>query len=505
MSIQKLSLISKKENVGKLLMVIDATVPSWLVDVIVVLANLYPSKEISLIINEEKSTDDKFKWFLSCFIFLERYIFRQRFKNFNSMNIYDVKFPSSIGLKPYSHEALDELEADDLIFNLTKIKIDKYSRRVVSVDGVDCAVGTTGIISFVDQYMKNDRALIVRSHQGVIWKHLFQTKEYSLDKNIGFFKAALKQAIECLWVSERQIVNEQESPTDNNNSSLETYWLRWVLKRLFKWLCKTVFFKRWIVLLKLPDGRVKRLKPTSHNGWADPFLVQQNLFVEEIDNKSGKGHLAQVQLDENGDCVTAKSIVNEPFHLSYPNIFKYNNEWLMVPESASAKQLRLYKSNFFPQHWNLSKVLVDDARLLDTTLFLNDGFWWIFATVKVLDEGSSFDQLFLFYTKDLLNGNWKPHKQNPVITNSSQARPAGKIYRADNRIYRPSQDCFANYGAAVNINEIVALTTSEYKEQLIKRLTPLDYGVKGLALHTFNFDNGWEVLDLQLWSPRFPS
>ena len=41
-------------------------------------------------------------------------------------------------------------------------------------------------------------------------------------------------------------------------------------------------------------------------------------------------------------------IINEPFHMSFPNVFKFENEFYMMPENSESNQLRLYNAVDFP-------------------------------------------------------------------------------------------------------------------------------------------------------------
>ena len=104
------------------------------------------------------------------------------------------------------------------------------------------------------------------------------------------------------------------------------------------------------------------------------------------------------------------------------------------------------------------------------------------------------DELYLFYADDLFATNWHSHPQNPICTSSRKARPAGKIFIRDNKIYRPSQDCSGIYGRGLNINEIIKLSETEYEERLIKKILPAssDY-IKGV--HTFNFTDEIMLID----------
>ena len=48
-------------------------------------------------------------------------------------------------------------------------------------------------------------------------------------------------------------------------------------------------------------------------------------------------------------------------------------------------------------------------------------------TLLNLKELQLHNELYLFYSDNLLSQNWKSHPMNPVISDVKRARPAGKI------------------------------------------------------------------------------
>jgi hypothetical protein len=84
-----------------------------------------------------------------------------------------------------------------------------------------------------------------------------------------------------------------------------------------------------------------------------------------------------------------------------------------------------------------------------------------------------------------------------VVSDVRSARPAGRLFRRDGLLLRPSQDSSIRYGYALNLNHITKLTKYEYEEKLLERLVPPSNG-KFLATHTYNFRDDLAVLDVLL-------
>ena len=111
--------------------------------------------------------------------------------------------------------------------------------------------------------------------------------------------------------------------------------------------------------------------------------------------------------------------------------------------------------------WRLDRVLLDGLTALDATLHIEDGLFWLFANVMEGHEDRG--QLWLFSSPSL-DGEWRPHPRNPIVTDPGTARPAGRLFRREGVLIRPSQDCSRGYGEAVVLNRVDALSPSEYRE-----------------------------------------
>jgi len=251
------------------------------------------------------------------------------------------------------------------------------------------------------------------------------------------------------------------------------------------------------------------LKLEAPNGsyWADPFVVYEMgrfyLFVEEYFYKTGLGHLAVLKPDQEGHYQQSEVILKKPYHLSYPFVFKHDVEYFMIPETKSEKVIQIYRCTDFPDRWEFVTNIMENVAAADTTVFYYHNKWWLFTSIDTLNNADiSFSELFLFHTDDLFSGRWESHPQNPIVSNISQSRPAGRIFEHDGMIIRPSQDSSGGYGKAVNLNQIVKLNDTEYEEKLVTRIAP-DWDSKLAGMHTFNSANGFYILDACKLRRRF--
>ena len=268
--------------------------------------------------------------------------------------------------------------------------------------------------------------------------------------------------------------------------------------------------EQWIMMLAKNDEASKpnfafehfhRIMPPKSEFWADPFLFEHEnkhfLFFEVFPFKRDLGHLSCMEINEDGTFGEVVKILERPYHFSYPNVFEFEDKVFMVPETGGCERIELYEAKSFPYEWELKHHLMEGIRAYDSTFIEHNGIWWMFANVAETEKCATNEELHLFYSDSPISQNWKPHPANPINTFASSSRPAGKIYKEDGKLFRPSQDCAGSYGAAINICEIVTLNKDTYEEKIISKRKP-DWDKSLIGLHTLNFDSKYSVIDVIL-------
>ena len=268
-----------------------------------------------------------------------------------------------------------------------------------------------------------------------------------------------------------------------------------------------LYFDQWTILYSFNDQiaeslwRYKRITPPKDRFWADPHPVYKDgkyyIFLEEYLYKENKAHIAVIELDESGHHGPARPVLEKPYHLSYPSIFEYEGNHYMLPESIANRTIELYKCTSFPDRWEFQMNLMKDVSAADATLYFYNGKWWLFANMVEHEGASTWDELYLFYSDQLLSEDWTPHPENPVVSDARNARPAGALFEIDGSLYRPAQNCQYRYGYGFNLNKITCLSETEYRETPVAHVTP-DWAKDIVATHTFNRANRLSVIDCQI-------
>jgi hypothetical protein len=227
--------------------------------------------------------------------------------------------------------------------------------------------------------------------------------------------------------------------------------------------------------------------------YADPFVVEADgkhwVYFEDFDYATQRGKIscAEVRDGRLGEALVA---LDRPYHLSYPCVFRDNGTWYMIPETASAGTVELYRCTRFPNMWEFERELLRGSAV-DTTVWIENGVYWFFVTFWE-QRGNAF-QLWL-YSAASLDGAWKPHPANPISTDIRLARGGGAIFRHEGKLFRPSQDCSGEYGRSMTLNEILVLDQEQYREE--PRVTVDPVWMKGLVgTHTYSRAGAVEFID----------
>ena len=273
----------------------------------------------------------------------------------------------------------------------------------------------------------------------------------------------------------------------------------------------------WHLLYNISDGSelyssrygsFRKLLSPDGIFWADPFIIAEDdnyyIFVEEFIYKKNRAHISVLKLDKDGNYLNSRKIIERPYHMSYPFVFKIENTYYMVPETSKNRTIELYKCIVFPDKWEFERNIMENISAVDTTLFQYNNKWWLFTAIDQTDNISGCSaELFLFFTDDILSGKWESHPLNPVVSDIRIARPAGKIFIENGEICRPSQNCAGRYGVGFNINHVTKLTENEYEESVITEVKPL-WDKKLRGTHTLNFDRDFTVIDVYSFRKRNP-
>lgn len=326
----------------------------------------------------------------------------------------------------------------------------------------------------------------------VLFRGAFATKYYYLlnqasvlDRSNVYLKSLLRQ------IAETDRLPEPEPPVPYFNRLFKTpnwreqsFYLLQLVPRLLTNVSGKILGgsrPRWGVAYVAGGWRGavmrqgQRISNPAGRFLADPFVVREGdvdyCFVEDCDLAGRRGRISVYRLGADG-AARLGTALEEPFHLSFPYVFRFGSKLYMCPESCAARDIRVYECVSFPLQWKLSKIIMSDIAAADSMIFEYGGCWWLFANTEPAASGDNCSELSVFYADSPLSDRWTRHPRNPVFVDSAKARNAGILLDGD-AIYRIAQrQGFDTYGKGVSINRIVTLTRTDYEEKAVHSIEP---------------------------------
>ncbi len=240
------------------------------------------------------------------------------------------------------------------------------------------------------------------------------------------------------------------------------------------------------------------------NCWAaDPFPVEVNgilyIFAEIFVYSKVKGCIGYTKL-QDGKFTPWKIVVEEDYHMSFPYLFYDNDILYMCPEASASKQLYFYRCVEFPEKWKKDRVLATNVNYSDTVFCRSESnVYGLTCEWHGIEDHKL--KLFRVYKDGCQESMEKLNTLEYYLT-----RPAGKIFRDNDKNIAVSQICKPLYGTGMVFKECV-IEWPQYEEKELYRVFPKDISCnmekKYVGTHTFNISENYMVIDL-VWDRFSP-
>jgi hypothetical protein len=218
--------------------------------------------------------------------------------------------------------------------------------------------------------------------------------------------------------------------------------------------------------------------------FADPFVAEidggKYIFAENYSYEREKGVISYIKYPDDFKNGEFQHAYEEDTHMSYPYMFKYNDNLYCIPETHEDENVNLYRVKT-PEDWVKETKLIQDIKAIEPTIIRHNRKLWLFFTKEGYlrdKENYKSEKLYIYHSPKLF-GEWKPHDNNPVKTDIRSSRPAGKPFKRGGNIFRPSQYCATGYGKKIIINKIKTLQADLYEEQIVGEIKPTEPYPKG--------------------------
>lgn len=244
--------------------------------------------------------------------------------------------------------------------------------------------------------------------------------------------------------------------------------------------------------------------PNSINCWAaDPFPIEVNgilyIFAEIFVYSKVKGCIGYTKL-QDGKFTPWKIVIEEDYHMSFPYLFYDNDILYMCPETSASRQLYLYRCVKYPEKWEKDRVLARNVNYSDTVFYRGKSDIYGLTCEW---HGIQDHRLKLFR----VSGDGCQESTEGLNTLEYYlTRPAGKIFKKDDKDIAVSQICKPLYGTGMIFKECV-IDWPIYEENELYRVFPQDISCdvkrKYVGTHTFNISENYMVVDL-VWNRFSP-
>ena len=192
-------------------------------------------------------------------------------------------------------------------------------------------------------------------------------------------------------------------------------------------------------------------------GVADPFLVKENgIYYCFFEICTGDILTSELGYAFSHDAINWKygcRLKGMEGRCAFPNIFKYDNEWYMIPDTNS--NIYVYRASEFPKKWIKVNSLIN-GNFSDTDIVEINDIWYLFTL-----NSESKDCISVYYNESghWNNQQWKEHPHSTIIHKPNSRLGGGIIKNSDNSIILPVQGTISGqYGEKTEFYQISNIT-----------------------------------------------
>lgn len=242
--------------------------------------------------------------------------------------------------------------------------------------------------------------------------------------------------------------------------------------------------------------QVQWMKHNYKEGWfADPFILtfsEKNIeiLVEEYNYKTKRGRIDKLTVDPSNFELKKVSIILElDTHLSFPAIFRDENNIYIYPENSENGKITIYEYDETCETL-INPVVILSEPIVDAIIKKIDNYYYIFGTY--FGSLNDNDKLIIYKSNNLFG----PYSiYNSLIFGNYTARGGGDWFHKKEKWIRPCQDGsdLNEYGKGLVFYSFNGFDKKPIFKEL-SRLYPKDKTYY-LGMHTFNIYKDIVVTD----------
>lgn len=189
------------------------------------------------------------------------------------------------------------------------------------------------------------------------------------------------------------------------------------------------------------------LTPKTTRFLADPFVIYEDgeYFIFFEHQGEGNANIALMWSANGIDFTYKGEVLDEEYHLSFPQVFRHKGQFYMLPETRQSNQVVLYRAEDFPFNWKVHDTLIKNVSLQDPVILISDSLFLISGREENLTQ--------YIYTADSLHGYWEKDSRFK-LRRGDETRAAGNFFKIGQNWYIPFQKNNEGYGTGVALYEL---------------------------------------------------
>lgn len=252
------------------------------------------------------------------------------------------------------------------------------------------------------------------------------------------------------------------------------------------------------------------LKPDFRRWCADPipffYEGKYYVFMEVFDKLKKKGYIGLSGFDSEGRLNKPIKIIEEPFHMSFPNVFEHMGEIYMVPECSASEQIRIYQmQGGHIEKWNFYYAFDGFKNIMDIAVCEGDN-GNLYLLASEMNPANPYQARLLLFS--LANLQDRTHIQIELVWNQEEytyaTRNGGNFIYRNGEMLRVVQHSTKDiYGKFVTLNRVNNLGKDGIQEEVIQKITPNyirvhlpEFIYRTWGTHTLGQSNKLEITDL---------
>lgn len=239
----------------------------------------------------------------------------------------------------------------------------------------------------------------------------------------------------------------------------------------------------------LSESEVQWLPVSGKYYLADPCWVseKERLFAAEcFDYRRRIASLVLAKVVD-GQASPIRTIKLSATHLSYPMVYNFGGERVIIPESAQASGVSVMQIDDRGHVTHESRVL-SGLQVVDPTVCFHGGSYWMFA--NPLDN---FDNELVVFEAENVYGPWREASYSPMMI--SNCRGAGRIFEKHGTLYWPTQYNPERYGGGLILRRIVSLDQDRFQHDVVSVIRPDPEGSWPLGFHSISLGEKHHMVD----------